>query len=110
MYRQIRPLPVLFVGRSRHFVEGHIVVSTRSPGRTSGDFMTSRSLLLSSAALLLPISPALAQQPPQPAPPAEQAPVSQAPAAAAPAQEQRAPAAAAAASASQPVDDLGGDE
>jgi hypothetical protein len=55
---------VPFVGTSRHFVERHFVVSTRSLARISGDFMNSRFLLLSSAAVLIPMSPALAQQEP----------------------------------------------
>jgi iron complex outermembrane recepter protein len=68
LYRQNRRLPVLFVGTSRHFVEGHRVVSLRSLVGASGEFMTTRSLLLGSAALLLQGTAALAQQSAQPAP------------------------------------------
>src|SRR6476619_3719863 len=35
MYRQSPGPPVLFVGASRHFVEGHFVVSAHSPRGTS---------------------------------------------------------------------------
>src|SRR5678815_4488690 len=59
-----------FVGCSRHFVEGHFVVSAGSRRAVSGEFMTSRSLLLTSAAMLFPLAPLAAQQQavPEPAP------------------------------------------
>ena len=76
--------PLLFVSWRRHFVEGRFVVSRRSRGAASGELMTYRSLLLSSAALLLPITSATAQQPspkPQTEPPQRSAaPVGTAPA------------------------------
>src|SRR4051794_26101164 len=100
--------PVLFVGAIRHFVEGHIVVRTRSRRATSGEFMTHRSLFLSSAALLMPLYPAAAQQAQQPSVPAAQAPAATTP----PAQTDavQAPAAPAAAGAAQPVDEEGDEE
>jgi hypothetical protein len=79
-----------FVGLNGLFVEGHAVVSGGSVGDTSGMRMTCRSLLLSSAALLVPLSPALAQQEGQPAAPA--------------------PAAAPATATAQPADEFGDEE
>ncbi len=70
--------------------------------------MIHRSLFLSSAALLLPLYPAAAQQAQQPSVPAAQAPAATAP----PAQTDavQAPAAPAAAGAAQPVDEEGDEE
>src|SRR5438270_2877330 len=81
LYCQNQLVPVLFVGGVRHFVEADCVVSARSPCRTSGEIMTSRSMLLGSAALLFPGAALLAQQPAQPAAATAPAPVPQAPAA-----------------------------
>src|SRR3954454_9497956 len=73
--------PMSFVGGSRHFVERYFVVSASSLAGTSGDSMTSRSMLLSSAALLFPIS-ALPAQSTAPAPTAAPEAAAPAPAAA----------------------------
>src|SRR5947209_6975592 len=62
LYRQNPLVPVLFVGAVRHFVEADCVVSARSPCRTSGEIMTSRSMLLGSAALLFPVVALSARQ------------------------------------------------
>ena len=97
MYRQTRAGPLLFVGGSRHFVERHNVVSACSRRGLSGDRMTYRSLMLSSAALLIPACPAFAQQA-APAP------------ATAPSTQQQAKAPAPTAAGAQPVDDTGDED
>ena len=53
---------MLFVGGTRQFVEGHVLVSVGSVGATSGDIMNSRILLLASASALVPLAPAIGQQ------------------------------------------------
>ena len=97
-YREKPRLAVPFVGATRRLVESKCVVSLRSLVAASGRFMTHRSILLGSAALLSLPYPAFAQSAAQPA--SSQGP----PPATEPA------AASSSAATAQPIDDAGDEE